>query len=214
MNKIIFILLYTLLSTSVFSQQFSISNGKCDDFYQFISNPVIVTVANTDCNNIYITASKGSITGNGCYYEFTSKEIGRVKINIYKLSKKDTTSIGSVHFNIIEFPGPTLSILGITKGDISKELLSSVRTLDLSLITEKYGSLDPPYRITHYSISIMRADSCLYTDTVTGQAIREETKKQFKALVPNDIVIFYNVKYNLVDKKDIYFEKPLLLRIK
>ena len=155
------------------AQQVAIDFSR-DVLYEKLSNDLTITAEELPCKALWLTSSRGVITGEDCKYTLISGA-GSLEINVYYIDKKDTIHIGRFNEQVHKHMPLKASVAGKTSGFISKNLLK--RTIGIRASISSSGFPCITYIVASYFIFVTRDTQLIYFEEVKGNRFSERFKK-------------------------------------
>ncbi len=205
MKRQIGILILVLITSTVFSQEFVISNVRENILYYGMENYIEAIVSNTPCKSIYLISDNGMFTkSKGCGFFFKPLRTGIAQIRVIKLLKKDTIEIGKSIFRIKDFPEPVAKVADKKGGTIRSAdlraqtgIIPSVENIDICV----------NFLVTSFTVMIIHKNDPPIIRNIQGNLL-SELRMEFSLLVEGDYVLFTKIKAKTPDGEELSL-KPI-----
>ncbi|MFM9945010.1 MAG: hypothetical protein ACKVQB_07220 [Bacteroidia bacterium] len=167
MKNLVFILII-FISGNSFSQKTIISTTKTNVFYQWLENPLQISVENHSCEELIAKVDKGILKGSKCEYIYVtdSSNITKVKVTIGVRTKKKVKWIDSIDIRVKSLPDPEPLIGSFSIDDTIPKaaLLANMRIwLPMMDSWELYGNCFKQ-DIISFTIRVLRNDSTIFRE--------------------------------------------------
>ncbi len=172
MKKLGFISIIVFFSGNLFSQKVLISTAKTNVFYQWIENPLSISVENYSCEDLVAKADKGILTGSQCDYIYVtdSYNITKVKITVGVKRKGKIKWIDSMAIRVKSLPDPEPMLGMFGSGDTIPKAAFPYNThinLPMSSGWELYGDCEKQ-DIISFTFKVKRNDSTIFQESYTN----------------------------------------------
>lgn len=187
-------IIFAILNATSYAQNISFSTVV--DNHQLIYgiyNRIILQSEKDDCGQYFLKSENALIEKDKCEYIIIPKEIGKLKVEVYKLNNNDTLKVKTHNFSVRSF-ALKAEIGNLSGGQVRKSTFKVQRGVTVSVdnsITPFSG--DIRFSIIEHSILILRNDSCLYQETSKESVFSQELRNKLQNLQSNDKVFLYNV---------------------
>lgn len=192
MKRLILLLIITGTTQLSFGQVFSVASDKLNIIYIGVDNPLTLTVENTDCKDLIVKASKGTIKGDSCKFTFRFDDASQVgsktQISISKRKGNKLIEIGKAEFRLKNIQNPRALVGGSYGGQMHSNLLKIQTFIKLNYDGFDFGV---SRHVDSFVLSIIRGDSCLYTNIENiGSNFSTEVRDALASIKKGDTVIF------------------------
>ena len=107
MRARIWFLLFSLFAPPAYCQVVAIQNDRGNTLYLGIENPLTIVVEKVPLNAITISATNGKIIGGEKgHYSIIPDSLGKVEIEVNKITAKGSVKIYAEYFRVINIPDP------------------------------------------------------------------------------------------------------------
>ncbi len=191
----------TLLSLIIISNLFAtgqeklfICTGQDDVVYSQWENIISINFLENSGQSLFLKTDNGHIKKrNECEFIWNPNKNGEGRIDIYKISGKDTNLIGGKVY-LVKDMSFTFDIWLSKNGTLNYD---SLLVRNGPIISRQYfGSIfEVKPRISEYSVLAMRKDNQLFNIKNLGHEFTSELKNNFEELTDSDLLVFYNIKF-------------------
>lgn len=195
MKKIIFLILLIQHNLFSFGQVFSVASDKLNIIYIGVDNPLTITLENTECKDLVIKTTKGTIKGDSCRFTFryddASQAGSKTQISISKRNGNKLIEVGKAEFRLKNIQNPKASVGNYSGGQMHSNLLKAQSCIILYYDGFDFGV---SRHVESFILSIIRGDSCLYTNIKNnGNVFNSEVINALASIKKGDTVIFKNI---------------------
>lgn len=189
--KIIWTILFSIISFSSVGQRFSVSPDKMNILYQDVDNPLTITVENCPCSQMIVKTDNGKIEGKNCSYYFHTDSGWKANILIYKRVKQKLVKVGQSTFRVKSIPYPVPKVGPSAGGNIKAIVLKNQQFIRADYDDFEIDIFSP---IDSFTVSIIRGDTCVYNQINNRtSAFSKELVNALSAIKEGDTVIFKNI---------------------
>lgn len=192
-KKILLIYLLFLLGTT-FGQKAVISTSKTNYFIEHLKNPIEAMVENTSCDSIFMVASSGLITKDGCEYILDSPVYPNVSLSLYKIENGDTSLVKNSKYRVMKYPEFEPCFCGFRGGDTEIERFKKLAPLAPYLVVQSSFLIEGfSARVVSFQLSVFRDGQIIYTEKIEGNKLTNKALEALAAAKKGDSISFYNI---------------------
>jgi hypothetical protein len=165
-----------------------VANARENIIHVGIDNPMEVAVEKTSKSSICLTTDNGTITKteNGYMYIMHPVRVGETKINVCKISKRDTIVVCTKFFRAKKLPSPVAYIGNLSEGVVSKKQLTAMG----GIISRIEGfDINMPLEVKEYLFVVIRDNTAIGVSKNFGPRYNDKTKALLQNLQAGDNVI-------------------------
>ncbi len=165
---------------------------KMNILYVQIDNPIMVAVPSYNCEDLHVSVTNGTVTGEGCKYFVNPKKVGLTDVIVSTVQNNDTVVLGKTTFRVKPIPNPIPVFCGKKSGEtIEKQAALSCYGLMLIFLNADF---DISFKVTHFDL-VMSLDNCETIRLISeGAKLTNQMKQALKKIKPGNILAFENIK--------------------
>ena len=189
-NSILIFLTLIVYRYECLAQEASLSIWAENIIYQELPTSVKIVVEGRKCGDFKVKVDNGTITGNGCDYKITSKNIGRCNVTIYYENNNDTIVLESIALRVKKVPIPYAVIDNKQKGQIEYEEIIKQKYIMCKLENFNY---DYRYLIKEFNFIIERDGKQIFQEKVNGYKFTDTILSELTKLNKEDKILVKNI---------------------
>lgn len=189
-NSTLIFLTLIIYGNECFAQKASLSIWAENIIYQELPTSVKIVVEERKCGDFKVQVDNGTITGNGCDYKITSKNLGRCNVTIYYENNNDTIVLESIALRVKKVPPPYAVIASKQKGQIKYQEIISQKYIMCKLDNFDY---DYRYLVKEFNFIIERSGKQIFQEKVSGYKFTDTVLAELTKLREGDKIFVKNI---------------------
>lgn len=196
MKNTLFII-FIAFSNALLAQNVAIELSRENILINHIDNPIIVTVENLDCNQIYIYSKDAQIQQTNCKANIRPNgDKKTVSIEVFKINETDTILLDKKNFRTRSIK-PKANFFGHGNGDLKLGVFkNNLNNAKLSAFSEY---ICVKFEIYNSKMLVIRENKIVGLAQNSNETFSETTKALIQKIKTGDEVYFLDLKCKIMD---------------